>query len=143
VAPTLLMQFNLMQSLILSWKFENIYVHRWTHVLEASTCILNVFLSKYHLRDSYVIAENQLCKFRTSRKNNPVKHLNISQCQPLLIWRPYWKTYAKFKWRFQDLKKGGSQWIQTLSAILGASFWDLQYLFHFEKSCCKRVCVCL
>ena len=75
----------------------------------------NVFLSKYHLRDSYVIAEDQLFKFRTSRKIKPIEHTNISRCQLLLM--------------------------QTLSAILGVNFWDLQYLFHFEKSYCKGVCV--
>ena len=56
----------------------------------------NVFLSKYHLRDSYVIAEDQLFKFRTFRKIKPIERTNISRCQLLLM--------------------------QTLSAILGANF---------------------
>jgi hypothetical protein len=75
---------SLKQSLILSWLFEN--VHRWTHVLKAT--ILNVFLSKNHMRDYYAIAEDQFCKFWTFRKRNHIKHTSISRCQPLEIWRP-------------------------------------------------------
>jgi hypothetical protein len=76
-------QSNLKQSLILSWLFENINVHKWTHVLKAS--ILNVFLSIYHLRDPCAIAENQLCKFRVSKKRDPTKHTSISKCHLLVI----------------------------------------------------------
>jgi hypothetical protein len=54
------------------------YVHSWTHSLKA--CIYNVFLSEYHSRDFYLMAVNQLCKFRTSRKRNSIKHANISRC---------------------------------------------------------------
>jgi hypothetical protein len=51
---------------------------------------------------------------------------------------------AKLSGRSRIFKKGEDHIrMQTLSAILGANFGDLQYLFHFEKPCCKGVCVCV
>ena len=54
-----------------------------------------------------------------------------------LKWRPNKLAYLGF-----SKKEEGHMWMQTLSAILDANFWDLQCLFHFEKSYCKGVCVC-
>jgi hypothetical protein len=126
--------------------------------------ILNVFLS--HLRDSYVIGDDQLCKFRTSRKRNLIKHTcaNMSRCQPLLIWQPNWinicrmavifKTGGKIEWRIKDFQKRGESHVnansfshsgcQCLRFIVPISFWKIlmqKRCMCVSKSATEIVCL--